>query len=127
MPEQHLFEYSVIKFVPRVERGEMLNLGVILYCKDQEFLGMKYILDEERVTAFYKDADTDNICLHLRSMDMICKGDPTAFGIAGLEQSFRFRWLAAKRSTIIQTSDIHPGLCDDAGEMLEHLFRVLVL
>jgi len=127
MPEQALFEYSVIKYVPLVERGEMINIGVILYCKELAFLDMKYKIDELRIKAFHKEADLDLITMHLRSMDMICAGDESAFGIASLEQNFRFRWLAAKRSTIIQNSDIHPGLCEDAGEMLEHLFKVMVL
>ena len=126
MPEQNLFEYSVIRYVPKVERGEFINLGVILYCKEQCFLQMKFMVDHTRIIAMNKNANYENITLHLRSMEMVCKGDETAFGIASLEQSFRFRWLAAKRSTIIQTSDIHPGLCFDPSEMLDHLFNELV-
>ncbi len=125
MQGKNLFEYAIIRYVPRVERGEMLNLGVILYCKELDFLELKYKIDPGRLKAFYKESDIETLEMHLKSFEMVTKGDENAFGISSLEQSFRFRWLASKRSTIIQTSDIHPGLCGDPKEMLEHLFRQL--
>ena len=126
MQEKHLFEYAVIRYVPRVERGEILNIGVILYCKELNFLELKYNIDRERIKAFYGDADIETLEMHMKSFEMVSKGDEEAIGIASLEQSFRFRWLASKRSTIIQTSEIHPGLCLDPGEMIGHLFVQLV-
>lgn len=126
MPGPYLFEYCILRYVPRVERGEQINIGVVLYCKEAGFLDMRYRLDEGRVRAFYPAADTDLLCLHLRSIALICKGDPEAIGIASMDQSFRFRWVAANRSTIIQTSPIHPGLCDDPAEKLDQLYEDLV-
>jgi hypothetical protein len=127
MPGNHLYEYSVIRYVPRVERGELMNIGVILYCKELEFLGMLYDLNAERILSFYPHTDVGNLAMHLRSFVMVAKGEENVFGIASMEQSFRFRWIASRRSTIIQTSSIHPGYCDDPEMMLRHLFEELVL
>lgn len=126
MQGKHLFEYSIIRYVPKVERGEAINLGIIMFCKELGFLKLKYKLDKARLTAFHCDADLDNLDMHLRSFELVSIGDETAFGIASLEQTFRFRWLASKRSTILQTSEIHPGFCDDPDVMLAHLFKELV-
>ena len=111
MQGKHLFEYSIIRYVPKVERGEAINLGIIMFCKELNFLKLKYKLDRERLLAFHCDADIENLELHLRSFQLVSEGDETALGIASLEQTFRFRWLASKRSTILQTSEIHPGFC----------------
>ncbi len=126
MQEKHLFEYSTIRYVPKVERGEVINLGIIMFCKELNFLQLKYKLDKERLLAFFPDTNIENLALHLKSFEMVCMGDETAFGIASLDMASRFRWLASKRSTILQTSDIHPGYCEDPDIMLEHLFKELV-
>ena len=124
MPEPHLFEYAVIRAVPLVEREEFLNVGVILYCPKEKFLKMKFLLDEPRLKALNRRVDIRELREHLTSFERICAGDEGAIGSLPLPE--RFRWLTAARSTIVQTSKVHPGLCQDAGEMLEHLFGQLV-
>jgi hypothetical protein len=127
MPENHLFEYAVIRIVPRVEREEFLNAGVILYCRDQHFLQVKFTLDEQRLQNFCPLLDIAELKEHLISMESICKGREEAGPIGRLDMASRFRWLTAKRSTIVQTSPIHPGLCKNAADMLTRLHTQLVL
>ena len=127
MQEKDLFEYAVIRVVPRVEREEFLNVGVVLYCKDQKFLQMKYKLDEQRLFAICGGLDCDEVKEHLYSFERICKGDTAGGPIASLDLASRFRWLTATRSTVVQTSKVHPGLCEDAGEELQKLFTSMVL
>ncbi len=126
MQEKDLFEYAVLRLMPRVERGEFLNIGVVMYCKRQSFLGVKYQLDGGRLQAAFPTIDLDEIRLHLRSFEQICEGKATAGPIARLDPASRFRWLTARRSTIIQTSEVHPGLCTLAPETFEKLFAELV-
>lgn len=127
MPEQHLFEYAVIRIVPRVEREEFLNSGVILYCAAQKFLRMRHTLDTQRLWALCSELDVLTIEENLQAFDRICKGGKDAGPIGELIMRERFRWLTATRSTILQTSKTHPGFCTDAGEMLDRLFGQLVL
>jgi hypothetical protein len=127
MPGKHLFEYAVIRIVPRVEREEFLNAGVILYCKGPRFLQTKYTLDKERLHTLCKDLDGSEVEEHLSSFHRICTGDTQGGPIARLDLASRFRWLTATRSTVVQTSKVHPGFCEDAAEMLEKLHRQLVL
>lgn len=127
MSENHLFEYAVIRVVPRVEREEFLNVGVILYCRDQEFLQAKFTLDENRLKAFCRLIEIDELKGHLLAIEKICHGEKNAGPIARLDMASRFRWLTAKRSTIVQTSQVHPGLCDNARETLDRLYIQLVL
>ncbi|MEP7164346.1 MAG: DUF3037 domain-containing protein [Ferruginibacter sp.] len=127
MQEQHLFEYAVIRIVPKVEREEFFNVGVVLYCAKQQFLQMKFKLEEERLRAFCKKSDTGELKEYLDAFDRICKGGNEAGPIGKLPVAERFRWLTATRSTVVQTSKVHPGLCDDAAEMLEKLFGQLVV
>lgn len=127
MPENHLFEYAVIRVVPRVEREEFLNVGVILYCRDQEFLQAKFTLDENRLKAFCRLIEMDELREHLLAIEKICQGEKDAGPIARLDMASRFRWLTAKRSTIVQTSQVHPGLSDNARETLDRLHIQLVL
>ncbi|HEY4155845.1 MAG TPA: DUF3037 domain-containing protein [Puia sp.] len=127
MPENHLFEYAVIRVVPRVEREEFLNAGVILYCPDQKFLQARFELNEPRLRAFCKLIDPDELREHLLAIGKICQGEKEAGPIGQLDMASRFRWLTAKRSTVVQTSPVHPGLCEDAGEMLSRLFSQLVV
>src|SRR5919199_4079359 len=121
MHGKHLFEYAVIRVVPRVEREEFLNVGVILYCRDLKFLQTKYTLDKERLRALCGALDCSEVEEHLRAFHRICTGDADGGPIARLDLASRFRWLTAARSTVVQTSNVHPGFCDDAGEMLERL------
>jgi len=127
MQEKHLFEYAVIRVVPRVEREEFLNVGVILYCKGQKFLQSKCEVDERRLVAFSKDVDVDEIKESLRSFGQISTGHIEGGPIGKLDSASRFRWLTATRSTVVQTSKVHPGFCQDASDTLERLFGELVL
>ena len=127
MQQEYLFEYAVIRVVPRVEREEFLNIGVILYCAKQKFLQAKYLLDEARLYAFAPDLDIAELKEHICSIERICIGDKAAGPIGKLDMASRFRWLTATRSTIVQTSKVHPGFCVDAMETLERLFVQLVV
>ncbi len=126
MQDKHIYEYAVIRVVPRVERGEFLNLGVILFCKGLGFLDMRYKVTEDRLRALYADIDVDDIRCHLDSYEKICKGDQNGGPIARLDLPSRFRWLTARRSTVIQSSEVHPGLCMDPASTLAKLFHELV-
>ncbi len=126
MQDKHLFEYAVIRAVPRVEREEFLNVGVILYCKGLKFLQSKCDLDESRLTAFSKDAHAEEIKDSLRAFAQISAGKDGG-PIGKLDDASRFRWLTATRSTVVQTSKVHPGFCVDAEATLKRLFRELVL
>ncbi len=127
MPEQHLFEYAVIRIVPQVEREEFLNVGVVLYCAKEKFLQAKFQLDTERITAFSPKANASEIQEYLLAFQHICSGSKEGGTIAKLPIAERFRWLTATRSTVVQTSKVHPGLCDSAAAMLERLYAQLVL
>ena len=127
MPENHLFEYAVIRIVPRVEREEFLNVGVILYCADQKFLQARYELDEKRINAFYEGLDLNEIREYLKSLCNITLATEDSGPIGKLPIADRFRWLTATRSTVVQTSKTHPGFCTDAAEMLNQLFGQMVL
>ena len=126
MPAKHLFEYAIIRVVPRVEREEFLNIGVILYCKKENFLKVKYLLDEERLKCFSGYIDVAEVKDHLCSFERICRGDADAGAIGKLDIASRFRWLTATRSTVVQASKVHPGFCTDAGETLDRIFGQLV-
>lgn len=127
MQENHSFEYAIIRVVPQVEREEFLNVGVILYCRHHKFLQMKFALDQNRLLALNPNADWKDIESHLNAFQQISRGDTTAGPIASLEIASRFRWLTAKRSTVIQSSNVHPGLCKDPQETLDRLYQQLVL
>lgn len=127
MQDKHLFEYAVIRVVPRVEREEFMNVGVILYCKGLKFLQSKCDLNEARLTAFAKDTDTEEIRESLRAFAQISAGSKDSGPIGKLDDASRFRWLTATRSTVVQTSKVHPGFCEDASVTLERLFAELVL
>jgi len=127
MPEMHSFEYAVIRFVPVVEREEFINIGVILYCKECQFLDVKTFLDDQRLLSFSKTTNTEQLFFYLASWHLICQAHPHGGPIATLDQAMRFRWLIAYRSTIIQTSRVHPGRCEDPTTELEQLFKFYVL
>ena len=127
MQEKHLFEYAVIRVVPRVEREEFMNVGVILYCRGLGFLQTVYLLNEERLLSFSKDLDIQELQERLQAFERICKGRSEGGPIGQMSIAERFRWLTAARSTVVQTSAVHPGLCTDAQSMLDHLYTQLVL
>ncbi|HZH66098.1 MAG TPA: DUF3037 domain-containing protein [Flavisolibacter sp.] len=127
MQEKQLFEYAVIRVVPRVEREEFFNVGVILYCRQTKFLQCLYRLDEEKLRMFCLLADADEIANNLQSFERICKGSKGSGPIGKLDAASRFRWLTATRSTIVQSSKVHPGFCTDAEARLQKLFSQLVL
>jgi hypothetical protein len=124
----HSFEYAVVRVVPRVEREEFLNAGVILYCRSLGFLDARVALDRARLQALSPDAalDLDTVERGLAMIPRICAGDPAAGPIAALDQAERFRWLCATRSTVNQVSPMHAGLCDDPAAMLDHLMKKMV-
>ena len=120
------FQYAIVRVVPRVERGEYLNAGVIVLSRPQQFLGAKVGLDEARLRALAPDADPATILPHLAAIERIAAGDPSAGPIASLSPAERFHWLVAPSSTVIQPSEVHTGLSDDAAAELQHLFERLV-
>jgi len=127
MQGQQLFEYAVIRIMPRVEREEFMNVGVVLYCPPRKFLQAKFILEKNRVTSFSSEIDIDEICGYLTAFERICAGAKDGGPIAKLSIPERFRWLTATRSTVVQTSKVHPGFCTDPVEMLERLYAQMVL
>jgi hypothetical protein len=127
VPALSSFDYAVIRVVPRVERGEHVNAGVILFCLERDFLQARVEVNEPRLRSLWPDADLDLIRQHLEAIPRICNGDPDAGPIARLTLRERFRWLVAPRSTIIQVSPVHAGLCDDPARALDELFRRMVV
>lgn len=126
MPENHLFEYAVIRVVPKVEREEFLNVGVVLLCSKQNFLQASILLNDARLAALCTETDRAELEEHIQSFKKICEGGKGTGPIGQLPLAERFRWLTAARSTIVQTSKVHPGLCTDPQQMLDHLYRQLV-
>ena len=127
MQEKYLFEYAVIRIVPKVEREEFCNVGIILYCKDQKFLQTQYTINEARVKWLHKKGEIREIQEYLQAFEKICKGAKDGGPIAQLDMPNRFRWLTAQRSTILQTSRVHPGFCADPQQALIRLHEQLVL
>jgi hypothetical protein len=122
MPEKHVFEYAVIRIVPKVERGEFLNAGVIVFCKRQKYLAMRYRVDAPRLQAFAPEIDLEEISRYLQAWDVICQGKPEGGEIALKDPAERFRWLTAAKSTVLQCSKVHPGLSAAPENLLDDLF-----
>ena len=127
MQENHLFEYAILRVVPKVERGECFNIGVVLYCRKPDFLQVRFELPETKARLFCDETAITELYQYLHSFEMICKGDMAGGAISRLDTASRFRWLTAARSTILQTSGVHPGLCHNPEEALSRLFTQLVL
>jgi hypothetical protein len=125
-PPRNAFQYAIVRVVPSIERGECLNVGVVLLCRQRRFLEARIALDEARLAGLSPVLDPASIRPHLDAIERIAAGDPAAGPIARLEQAERFHWLVAPSSTIIQASDVHSGLCDDPMAELEHLVATLV-
>ncbi|MEP7279789.1 MAG: DUF3037 domain-containing protein [Bacteroidota bacterium] len=127
MQEKYLFEYAVLRVVPKVEREEFLNVGVVLYCPKQKFLQVAFHLDGERIKAFACELDIPEVGQYLQAFEKICAGTKDSGPIGKLPVADRFRWLTATRSTVVQTSKTHTGLCLDLKETLNRLYNQLVL
>ncbi len=125
-PARSPFSYAVLRVVPRIERGERFNAGVVLFCRQRGFLGAKVELDERRLAALAPDTRGDDVVALLEALARVAAGDPDAGAIAALPPSERFGWLVAPSSTVIQPSDVHTGLTDDPVATLDALFRELV-
>ncbi len=121
------FEYAVLKVVPRVERGECINAGVVLYCQAERFLGARVYLDPARLLALDPGADLEAVRAHLEAFRSVCAGGPEAGAVGRLPLGERFGWLVAPRSTVVQPSPVHTGLTDDPEAELERLLSSMVL
>lgn len=126
MPERNSYDYAIIRVVPRVERGEYINVGVILFCRTRSFLGVLIHLDEARLLALAPGAELEVVREQLHLISLIGAGSVEAGSLARMSLSERFHWLVSPRSTIIQTSPAHSGLCSDPEEALKHLLRTMV-
>lgn len=126
MHVHHTYDYAVIRVVPRVEREEFVNVGVIVACPGRGFLDARIDLDEERLMALDPTLDIESIKSHLAAIPAVCAGGEGAGPIGQLSQRERFHWLVAPRSTVIQTSPVHTGQCEDPVAVLEHLLETMV-
>lgn len=122
----HTYDYAVIRVVPKVERAEFVNAGVILSCPSLDYLDARIELDENRVKALDPHVDLAAVRRHLEAIPIICRGGEQAGAIGKLSQRERFHWLVAPRSTIIQTSPVHTGRCADPAAALERLLDTMV-
>jgi hypothetical protein len=121
------FDYAVIRVVPRVERQEFVNAGVIVFCLEKRYLDARIHIDGERLKALWPEIDLELVREHLEAIPRICAGDPASGPIARLSQRERFHWLISARSTIIQTSPVHTGICDATGDLLDRLTKQFLL
>jgi hypothetical protein len=115
------FDYAILRVVPRVERQEFINAAVVVYCPENKYLAARVAYDPERVRALWPEADLDLIREHLEAVPRICAGDEAGGPIARLAQRERFHWLTSPRSTIIQPSPVHTGVCDETKSLLDRL------
>ncbi|WP_231459667.1 DUF3037 domain-containing protein [Pedobacter sp. Leaf132] len=127
MQEKFLFEYAVIRVMPRVEREEFINVGIILYCAKQKFLKSIYIIDENKLKTFSPEIDIDEIEANLKALQRISAAANGSGTIGAYDTASRFRWLTATRSTVVQCSKVHPGFCLNAQKTLNRLYEQLVL
>ena len=127
MQEKNLYEYAVIRVVPRVEREEFLNVGIILFCKKAKFIKVKHMVTLEKILALSAEADVEQIQANIYAFAKVAHGTKDGGPIALMDIPSRFRWLTALRSSVIQTSRPHSGLCDDLEKTTERLFAELVL
>ena len=126
MPMLSSFDYAVIRVVPRVEREEFVNAGVILFCRTRRFLGARVAIDRARLAALAPDVDPDDVECRLALIPLIAMGDARGGEIAALPPWERFHWLVAPKSTVIQVSSVHSGLCQDPERTLDHLLQTAV-
>ena len=127
MHDKHLYEYAVVRYVPRVEREEFVNVGLVMMCKRRKWLRIAVSPDFKRIAAFSPIHTAEEISHQLEGLVKVAEGHPDGGIIGSFDVTERFRWLAAVRSACIQTSRPHPGLCDDLEDTFECLFNELVL
>ena len=127
MQDKVTFEYAIIRLVPKVEREEFFNVGVIVFSRAKKFLAVKYKIDAHKLNCFSKDLDLEAINEYLKAWTLVCEGAIAGGAIGKLDLVDRFRWLTASRSTIIQSSETHSGLCHDPHTVLEELFKNYVV
>jgi len=127
MQDKVIFEYAIIRLVPKVEREEFFNIGVILFSKRKKYLDIKFHINPEKLKVMAPELALDSLNEYLNAWKIICDGKKSAGRIGELEMSDRFRWLAACRSTIIQSSKTHSGLCENPEKELEAIFQEQVL
>jgi hypothetical protein len=120
------FSYAVYRVVPRLDRGERVNVGVLVFCRPLQYLAARTAVDEARLAALWPELDVEAVRAHVTSIERIAAGDPSGGPIAALDTTARFHWLVAPSSTIIQPSEVHTGLCGEPVEQLGKLFRSLV-
>jgi hypothetical protein len=125
VPVQNSFDYAVIRVVPRVEREEFVNAGVIVFCLERNFLAARVHVQGDRLKALWPEVDVDLVRQHLEAFPKVSAGDPSAGPIARLSLRERFHWLVSPRSTIIQVSPVHTGICGDPEQSLDRLFERL--
>lgn len=126
MPAPSSFDYAIVRVVPRVEREEFINAGVILFCRSRRFLGARIALDRQRLAMLDSRLDPEDVERHLALIPLLCAGGPASGPIGQLPLADRFHWLVSPRSSIIQTSSVHAGLCTDPAAMLNHLLETVV-
>lgn len=120
-PAPATFDYAILRVVPRVDREEFINAGVVVFCLENKYLDARIVLNQDRLRALWPEVDVDLVREHLDAVPRICQGDPAAGPIARLSQRERFHWLTSPRSTIIQPSPVHTGVCDSAASILDRL------
>lgn len=123
---REVFQYAVLQVVPRVERGERFNAGVVVFSRRHRFLAAAVELDRAKLAALDAGADAGEVQRHLDAVVLVAAGDAAGGAVAGLPDSERFHWITAPSSTVIQASPVHTGLCEDAAATLAHLMRTLV-
>ncbi|MDO9356621.1 MAG: DUF3037 domain-containing protein [Solirubrobacteraceae bacterium] len=121
MSEREAYSWSLLRVVPRIERGEQINIGAVVFSRRHDFLGLELVLDEPRLLAFAPDLDLDELRTQLTGLERVAAGDPGAGRVAGMSTGDRFGFLAAPSNTILQASPVHVGLCVDPAEALERL------
>ncbi len=124
---EHLYEYAVVRFVPKVEREEFINVGLIMMCKRQRWIRFEYLLNSQRFQAFDGPISIDEVESHLQAFLKVATGDKSAFELGALPVEERFRWLTAVRSSCLQTSRPHPGITPDLNLTFSTLFTELVM
>jgi len=127
MPNREVYEFAIIRFMPKVERGEFINVGVIVFSKKKKFIGIKYIIDKDRLTSFSKEINLEELKSYLEAWETIVNGNQANGLISKLDIPERFRWLTASKSTILQCSKVHPGISDDPQKILEDLCQKYVM
>jgi hypothetical protein len=123
VPTPASFDYAILRVVPRVERQEFINAGVVVFCLEKRYLAARVQLNVERMKALWPEADVELARQHLEAVPRICEGDPSAGPIAKLSQRERFHWIISPRSTIIQPSPVHTGVCDATDGLLDRLAK----